>query len=304
MHMGLSRERTSSGMTELSEPVREANGYGACEDVDRVIAIALAEVGYREKASNAFLDDPLANAGSGNWTKYARDLAAAGYYNGNKNGYAWCECFVDWCFFKAFGPDGQRIQCQTGDLGAACIYSMQYYRQQGRCDQNPRPGDQVFFYAGGTVGHTGIVVEVSESSITVVEGNSSDRVQKLSYPRSSGSIAGYGHPWYEKAGSTEPVIANSAEAECGNPSSPSPQTITVNLPLLKRGSIGTPVESAQAVLIHRGYACGGRKFLGRETPDGEFGPATEKAVRSFQTKAALEPDGEIGADTWRTLIIT
>ncbi len=38
--------------------------------VDLVIAIALAEVGYREKASNASLDDPLANAGSGNWTRY------------------------------------------------------------------------------------------------------------------------------------------------------------------------------------------------------------------------------------------
>ena len=268
---------------------------------DRLIQIALAEVGYREKASNASLDDPQANAGSGNWTKYARDLAAAGYYNGNKNGYAGCECFVDWCFFKAFGPDGQRIQCQTGDLGAACIYSMQYYRQQGRCDLNPKAGDQVFFNSGGTVGHTGIVVEVSESSITVVEGNSSDRVQKLSYPRSSGSIAGYGHPWYEQA-SAVPEEPQPAQSE--GESAPSPQTVTVYLPLLKRGSTGTPVESAQLLLIHRGYACGGRKFLGRETPDGDFGPATEKAVRDFQTKAALEPDGEIGADTWTALITT
>ena len=80
---------------------------------DKVIKIALAEVGYREKASNAFLDDPQANAGSGNWTKYARDLAAAGYYNGSKNGYAWCECFVDWCFFKAFGPDGPGIRSSS-----------------------------------------------------------------------------------------------------------------------------------------------------------------------------------------------
>ena len=30
--------------------------------------------------------------------------------------------------------------------------------------------------------------------------------------------------------------------------------------------------------------------------------ATEKAVRSFQAKAALEPDGEIGADTWNALL--
>ncbi len=266
--------------------------------VDKVIAIALAEVGYREKASNAALDDPLANAGSGNWTKYARDLAAAGYYNGNKNGYAWCECFVDWCFFKAFGPDGQRIQCQTGDLGAACIYSMQYYQQQGRCDGNPRPGDQVFFYGGGTVGHTGIVVEVSDSSITVVEGNSSDRVQKLTYPRNSGSIAGYGHPRYEKAGDSE----DQKPAPSAEDTTLSSQMVVVHLPLLKQGSSGKPVENVQAVLIHRGYDCGGRKFLGREDPDGEFGPATEKAVRDYQTKTALEPDGEIGADTWTALL--
>ena len=63
------------------------------------------------------------------------------------------------------------------------------------------------------------------------------------------------------------------------------------------------VESAQLFLIHRGYACGGkRSILGHETPDGDFGPATEKAVRAFQTKAALEPDGEIGADTWASLL--
>ena len=79
-----------------------------------IVTIALAEVGYREKASNASLDDKTANAGAANWTKYARDLAAAGYYNGNKNGYAWCDVFVDWCFFKAYGAvEGQRIQCQS-----------------------------------------------------------------------------------------------------------------------------------------------------------------------------------------------
>lgn len=101
-----------------------------------IIAIALSQVGYKEKASNQNLDDPVANAGGANWTKYALDLASAGYYNGNKNGYAWCDVFVDWCFFKAYGPtEGQRIQCQTGDLGAGCTYSMQYYQQHGRFDK-------------------------------------------------------------------------------------------------------------------------------------------------------------------------
>ena len=51
-----------------------------------VVNIALAEVGYREKASNAYLDDKTANAGADNSTKEARDLAAASYYKENKNG--------------------------------------------------------------------------------------------------------------------------------------------------------------------------------------------------------------------------
>lgn len=42
--------------------------------------------------------------------------------------------------------------------------------------------------------------------------------------------------------------------------------------------------------------------LGRETPDGDFGPATEKAVRDFQNQKGLESDGEIGPDTWKPLL--
>lgn len=55
--------------------------------VKTVLDIALAEKGYHEKASNSQLDDKTANSGNKNYTKYARDLFAAGYYNGNKNGY-------------------------------------------------------------------------------------------------------------------------------------------------------------------------------------------------------------------------
>ena len=271
-------------------------------DAQKLIAVALGEVGYREKSSNSFLDDQQANAGSGNWTKYARDLALASYYNGNKNGYAWCDVFVDWCFYKAFGADeGQRIQCQTGDLGASCLYSAQYYRQQGRYDRTPKPGDQVFFYVNGSIGHTGIVVEVTSSGIVVVEGNSSDRVQKLTYDRNSSRIAGYGHPKYE---SNEASDLPSTEEPVLKLPAPVGQTVTVNLPLLKHGAIGNAVKNAQVLLIQHGYACGGRIVAGRETPDGEFGPATEKAVKSFQHLKELEADGEIGKETWTALIMT
>ena len=265
-----------------------------------IVAIALAEVGYREKATNAALDDKTANAGASNWTKYARDLAAAGYYNGNKNGYAWCDVFVDWCFFKAYGAvEGQRIQCQTGPLGAGCIFSAQYYQQKGRYDSNPKVGDQVFFQTGGQIGHTGIVVEVTDSLIVTVEGNSSDQVKKNTYSRTNGYIAGYGHPLYSDAAEApmkepEPTPAPVEEHDDG--------ACEVTLPLLRNGDKGAVVKNAQTLLIAKGYYCGGRRFLGKETPDGDFGPSTEKAVKSFQSLRKLQADGVIGSATWRALL--
>ena len=74
--------------------------------IELLLKIASAEVGYLEKASNRNLDSKTGNAGSNNYTKYARDLDnIPGFYNGPKNGYAWCDVFVDWCFVQAFGVD-------------------------------------------------------------------------------------------------------------------------------------------------------------------------------------------------------
>ena len=58
--------------------------------VEKLLAIAAAEVGYLEKKSSSKLDDKTANAGSANYTKYARDLDSLGCYNGKKQGYAIC----------------------------------------------------------------------------------------------------------------------------------------------------------------------------------------------------------------------
>ena len=173
----------------------------------KVLKIALAEVGYLEKASNSNLDSTTGNAGYNNYTKYARDLYNAGYYNGNKNGFAWCDTFVDWCFYKAYGKDeGQRIECQTGPYGAGCTMSAQYYKAQGRFDKTPQVGDQIFFYdASGVIGHTGLVYAVNSTTVYTVEGNTSGAsgvvangggVCKKSYSRSYSRIAGYGHPLY------------------------------------------------------------------------------------------------------------
>jgi len=109
-----------------------------------LVAIAKAEVGYHEKASNSDLDDASANSGSNNFTKYARDLANAGYYNGDKNGYAWCDVFVDWCFYQLCGNnaiEAEDMIYQDGDCGAGCEYSANYYKSAGAFDLQPKVGD-------------------------------------------------------------------------------------------------------------------------------------------------------------------
>ncbi len=261
-----------------------------------VVAIAMAEIGYKEKASNSGLDEKTANAGSNNWTKYARDLAAAGYYNGNKNGFAWCDVFVDWVFFKAYGAvEGQRVQCQTGPYGAGCVFSARYYQQKGRYDKTPKVGDQVFFQTGGEIGHTGIVVEVTDSAVVTVEGNTSNQVKKNTYSRSSSYIAGYGHPLYDEDDAVPAAVLSGEDA-------PPLAGCEVVLPQLKIGDKGSTVKNAQTLLISRGYNCGGRTVSGRETADGEFGPETEKSVKSFQSLRKLQADGIIGVETWKALL--
>ena len=75
-------------------------------ELEVVISLAISEEGYLEKKSNKDLDDKVKNAGSNNYTKYARDLDKLGdFYNGKKQGYPWCDVFVDWLFVKCFGED-------------------------------------------------------------------------------------------------------------------------------------------------------------------------------------------------------
>ena len=54
---------------------------------NKVIEIALAEVGYLEKKTNSNLDSKTANAGYNNYTKYARDFDEKypNFYNGKKH---------------------------------------------------------------------------------------------------------------------------------------------------------------------------------------------------------------------------
>ena len=65
-------------------------------------------------------------------------------------------------------------------------------------------------------------------------------------------------------------------------------------PVVQNGSQGHPIRTLQLLLRARGHNL---------TVDGMFGPATEAAVKAFQTSKGMTTDGIMSAQTWSTLIV-
>jgi len=66
-------------------------------------------------------------------------------------------------------------------------------------------------------------------------------------------------------------------------------------PVLKRGMSGTDVKVMQTRLIAAGISCGSAGA------DGIFGPDTQAAIKTLQTKAKITADGKFGAQTNKAL---
>lgn len=277
-----------------------------------LIKIAEAEVGYLEKKSNSSLDTKTANAGYNNYTKYARDLNKAGYYNGNKNGYAWCDVFVDWCFYQLCGKDAKKAEaiiCQTGDYGAGCIFSARYYRNAGRFYTSPKPGDQIFFGKKGNESHTGIVYKVDATKVYTIEGNTSSAsgvvanggaVRKKSYSLSYSKIVGYGRPKYDAEPKKE-------EPKKGEPQNTGELTVTGKWDKATTTRLqqifGTPVDG----IVSNQWACYKDDNPGltsgwdwQHKPNGK-GSTLIKAMQKWAGMPFKKRDGHFGPDTCRSI---
>lgn len=280
----------------------------AQEAIKQVLDLARSEIGYHEKASNAQLNDKTANSGGSNWTKYAEYIDSfAGFYNGPKNGYPWCDVFVDYLFVKTFGEKlGREMLCQPmKSMGAGCLYSAQYYKDAGRWHRtSPNPGDQIFFsYSSGEYSHTGIVEEVTGSTVTTIEGNTSDQVARKNYGINDFGIVGYGTPKWNLAEDWVVVenghITNSSEKqkEQAKPTvlekkenhSWRPGTLRPN----DRYDVNTVI--LQGLLTARGFPCG--------EIDGYFGPLTEVAVNHAKRYYSFERNGEVDYAFWIKLLM-
>ena len=182
--------------------------------VDKVLKIAMNEAGYLEKSKTAYqknhdiIYEKTEGAGSDNYTKYGKELHDI-YPSVMDFPAYWCDAFVDWCFYKAYGVTTAKSLI-GGNFDDYTVASSGMYAKHNALDGNVRVGDQVFFTKNGKTSgchHTGLVYQVDSQYFYTIEGNTSNAstvvsngggVAKKKYKISDykGKVL-FGHPKYD-----------------------------------------------------------------------------------------------------------
>lgn len=147
---------------------------------DAVIAVATEELGYMEKSLVSYRANPnilyskTDGAGADNVTKYGIEMHSIYPKTMDVNA-AWCDAFVDWCFYQAYGIANAKTLL-GGEFDDYTVQSCGLYEKMKALYSTPKVGDQVFFTKNGKTNgcyHTGIVVGVDAAFFTTIEGNTS-----------------------------------------------------------------------------------------------------------------------------------
>lgn len=151
---------------------------------EEVVQIAVAELGYKEKMNADILDDFEANAGSANYTKYARDI-------GVTNGLPWGATFFWWCMCSAGVP--------YDVFPRSVVVDQNFYKNRNKFGEvgiyTPQAGDCIFMADAENITaavRMGIVEKVTDDSVTFILGNWEDQVSRRTLSLTDGEIYGYG----------------------------------------------------------------------------------------------------------------
>lgn len=187
----------------------------------------------------------------------------------------WCASFVVACFKRA----GQHL---PGTSAYTPTFA-QAFKDAGRWSHHGQPGDVVFFQwpTLGRIAHVGIVESLNpDGSYVCIEGNTDVKGGRtggrvMRQVRRS-SIAGFGRPAY----TTAAVKVK-----------PKPAQVS---PLLRAGmrEPAAKIKDVQRALAKLGW---------KVAVDGDFGPATDKALKAFQRKHRLTINGRTDPATWAKL---
>ena len=203
----------------------------------------------------------------------------------------WCGSFVMWCANEA----GVKVPNTVSTVAGAAAFKKMGTWFDADCGQSPQPGDILYFDFPGDgvdrISHVGICTAiVGDGVVEAIEGNTSGKkkgdqrnggevcLQTRGYKNNKQkvlvSIVGWGRPNYK---------GNEVQAEV-------PASETPAFP----GQI-RPGDKGEAVKLVQ-------KALGL-LADGDYGPATKKAVVSFQDNHdVVDSNGIIGPKTWAELV--
>ena len=133
---------------------------------EKCAELMAAQTGYMEKATEAMLDDKTANAGSANYTKYARDVNSWG--QPGCQGQAWCAEYQFWIDVLTFGL--KKALAHMGGGFYNCKEITKHAKANGTWHSTPKLGALVIFRNGN---HVGRVTKVTDTLIYTNEGNTS-----------------------------------------------------------------------------------------------------------------------------------
>ena len=196
---------------------------------------------------------------------------------------AWCATFVSAIAIKLGYTEIMPVEC-------SCNKMIELYKALGCWVENenrtPKAGDVIFYDwddngSGDNKGvsdHVGIVEKVENGKITVIEGNISKAVGRRTIKVNGRYIRGYAVPKYD----TEPVVAK-----------PTTNTKTESfLPArgyFKKGDTHENVGKIASFMRNCFPSYTSEKALGNY-----YGDNLIKAVKEFQKRTGLEPDGYFG----------
>jgi peptidoglycan hydrolase-like protein with peptidoglycan-binding domain len=240
----------------------------------KVVTEAASDLGMRESPPKS------------NVVPVTREFGKIPGYPHGGYGYPWCAAATSvWC---------RRVGLRPGidyPHTASTIAQYNWAKSRSRWRRSPAVGDLVLYSTSGTssgIYHVELVEKVSASSITTIGGNTSgsdedgiqgngDGCYRKTISRANARIYGYVRPRYSGA-------PDEREKPWDGRSYPGH--------LIRLGDRGTEVKTVQRMLQGLGWA---------GKADADFGPATEQAVKRFQTASGLEADGVVGKRTWARL---
>lgn len=271
--------------------------YGGDNTMDlwtKTAELMASQSGYLEKASNSKLDDKTGNAGSGNYTKYARDINNLGLMG--CNGQPWCAVYQFWVCVQVFGK-AKALEIM-GDKFYNCNGVKSHAKSKGTWHTTPKLGALVIFRNGA---HIGRVTKVTSTHVYTNEGNTSAGgtnnvvpnggcVADKVYTRDYSGIDGYVWIDYGTDTATAPAQASNLIGDC-----------TVTLHTFLKGAEDAQVRTIQILLSKLGYKGKDGKAL---DIDGSLGDNTAYAIEKFQRAQGMTGInfGTVAAKTWTALI--